>query len=64
MYDNKKYYLVETSKYNSEENSLETYIALCDAGMVPLALLPFQLPKEAKDEKAFFAPSIVKFDDT
>jgi hypothetical protein len=41
MYDKKNYYLVETSKYNSKENTLESYIALCDKAMVPLALLPF-----------------------
>lgn len=48
-YKSTDYYLVETSRYNSEKNDLETHIALCNAELVPLALLPFELPKDAKD---------------
>ena len=56
MYAGSYFYLLETSKYNMNKNILESHIAICDSGMVPLALLPFQLPEGSSNTSAFFAP--------
>lgn len=48
-YEGTDYYLAETSRYNYEKNDLETHIAICNEDLVPLALLPFQLPEGASD---------------
>ena len=56
MYGGHYFYLMEATKYNMESQLLENHIALCDAGMVPIALLPFKLPEGSSNNTNFFAP--------
>lgn len=60
MYQDSYYYLVETSSYNNKNKAFEYHIALCDSAMIPLALIPFKIPKDAESENQagtdFFSP--------
>lgn len=58
MFGGYYFYLMEASLYNEETNSLENHIALCDSGMVPLAVVPFKLPEGSTNVTNFFSPHV------
>lgn len=58
MYGGHYFYLMEATKYNDDTVKLENHIALCDSGMVPLALIPFKLPEGSSNATNFFSPHI------
>jgi len=58
MFGGYYFYLMEASLYNEETNSLENHIALCDSGMVPLAVVPFKLPEGSSNVTNFFSPHV------
>ena len=63
-YMNQYYYLMETAFHNKTSRSLEYKIALCDSSMVPLAVLPFQLPKDLENKNQYFSPQVSRVNST